>query len=395
MKKILALLIAGLLLVSLVACGDEEEQEETKKENVVQDEYVEDEEKTGKFEYAENEKGEFEITGYEPNTIKPVDLVLPSKAEGRNITGIAKNAFDGLDTLVSVTIPESYEYIGDYAFAGCENLKSITMTDNVESIGMGAFMNCGVLNKVKLSSKITKIAEHTFSGCTSLDGIDLSNIITIQNGAFTNCKALKTATVSDKLEYATKKAFMGCDKLNYTEKDGLCYLGNDKNGTILLVTPKTTNIEECAISDTTKVIADHAFINCKDLTSIKLSAAVKVINGTSFEDCPDDIYTVSENGKYLGTEANPYMVLIKLEMPNVEDFKINKDVKIITATAFAESSTARDIDFDGTEAEWDANIAKAEGWNNRLALNIFCSDSDNKPIEIGKDGKVIPKETNK
>ncbi len=391
MKKILSLLIAGLLLVSLVACGDSEEEQDTEK-NVVKDEYVEDEAKTGKFEYNENEKGELEITKYEANTVDLVDLVLPSEAEGRNITGIAANVFKGLTTIKSVKIPESYEYIGDYAFAECNNLQTVTMTENVESIGTGVFMKCTSLKMIKLPAAVTKIPEIAFSECAALESIDLSNVTAIQNGAFTKCTSLKTVTVSDKLEYATKKAFLGCDKIAYTVEDGLCYLGNSANKTLLLVRPMTENIEECTVSKTTKVVADSAFIDCIHLKNIKLSDSVKVINGTSFENCSNDIYTVNENGMYLGTEANPYMVLIKLEMPNVEDFKINKDVKIITATAFAESKSVRDIDFDGTEAAFEKSIIKADGWNNKLALNIFCSDSGNKPLEITKEGKIAVKE---
>ena len=391
MKKILSLLIAGLLLVSLVACGDSETDTDSKS-NVVEKEYVEDEKQTGRFEY-DDINGEIILTKYEPyNDMELVDLVLPTEAkDGRLISGIKEGAFSGRSYIKSVKIPSSYEYIGDYAFAGCNILETVTIDvkideetgeilECVENIGIGAFMKCTALKSITLPSVVTEIPELLFSECASLETIDLSNVISIQNGAFTKCTSLKKVTLSDELDYATRKAFLGCDKLEYTVEDGLCYLGSKTNKTLLLVCPESLNIEKATVSANTKIVADNAFINCTDIKSLKLSDSIKIINGTSFESCPNDIYTVYENGKYLGTEENPYMVLISIEMPNVEDFTIHKDTKIITDTALAETATVRDIAFEGTAKDWQAIIRSAE-WTNDLTVYIYCDGSSDPIIE--------------
>ena len=391
MKKILSLLIAGLLLVSLVACGDSEDGDDAKN-TVVEKDYVEDEAKTGKFEYDTNEKGELEITRYEPNTVAEVDIILPTEAkDGRLITGIAEGVFKGLSTIKSVTIPSTYEYISDYAFAECNVLETVTIDvkvdektneiiECVESIGVGAFMECPSLKSIKLPSVITVVPEFLFSECSSLESIDLSNVTTIGYGAFAACSSLKKVTLSDNLEYAPKTAFVGCNKLEYTVEDGLCYLGSSTNKNLLLVTPENLNIEKATVSEKTEIIADNAFINCEKLLSIKLSDSIRVINGTAFEGCPNDIYTVYENGRYLGTEANPHMALISIEMPNIEDFKLSKDTKIIADTAFAETKTIRDIDFDGTPEEWKAIIRSAT-WTHKRTINIYCINSTDPIVE--------------
>ena len=387
MKKILSLLIAGLLLTtSLVACGDDETTEEggATKETVAQD-YFEDINKTGRFEYDVNDEGDYELTGYTPYSVTEVDLVLPSEVNGRDIVGITAGFFKGSTKIKSITFPEGskYEYIGDAVFSDCDLLTSITLPETITSIGKNIFDGCDNLKTVTLSSKITEIPVHAFANCKSLTAIDLSNVKTINDGAFTNCSALTNVTVSNDLEYATKDAFRGCTSLAYNKDGGVCYLGNAANKYVLLVTPETPanmGIKECVVNANTKVIADRAFLNCSKLEKITLSDSVKVINGTTFENCGKLTYNESENGLYLGTAANPYMVLIKLKMPNVEDFTLNKDTKIITATAFAEAKALEDISYGALAADWD-KIIKADAWNHDIDVNVTFSDNTMITIE--------------
>lgn len=385
MKKILSLLIAGLLLTSLVACNDKTTTNDAEKndETVVKD-YIEDAAKTGKFEYELNDEGDYEITKYEPTTVAQVDLVLPHEANGRDIVGIADGVFKSSTTIKSVTIPATYEYIGDAAFADCDLLTAVILPESITSIGASVFNGCDSLKTITLSSKITEIPEFAFNNCKALTAINLANVKSIQRGAFANCSELVSVIVSNKIEYATKTAFAGCSKLVYNKDGGLCYLGDATNKNVLLVQPESLTVTNCTVNANTKVVADSAFLNCKDLKTINLSPSIKVINGTAFENCSELKYNVIENGCYLGNEANPCMVLIKLEMPNVEDFTLDAATKIITATAFAEAINLEDIGYDATQAYWNA-IIKAAEWNHKLALNITCTDG---LIELNSDGLV-------
>lgn len=374
MKKILALILAGLLTLSIVSCGDKKEDEEKNNEtNAVEQNYIEETGNNGKFEYALNEEGDYEIVKYEPYSVKIAEITLPTEVNGRDIVGIGKNAFKAKSAIKSVTVPSTYKYVSDFAFYDCDSLTTIVLPDTLEAIGEGAFRNCDVLESFKMPSGVKVISETAFMDCKALKSIDLSNVTEIKKSAFLNCSALESITVSDKIEYATKEAFYGCDALAYNVENGLKYLGNEANKTVLLVSSESLNIAECVVSATTKVIADAAFNYCKYLTSVTLSDSVKVINGTSFAECPELSYNKSENGLYLGTTANPYMVLIELDIHSVEDFKLNKDTKIIAKTAFANCTALEDISFEGTEADWNA-ITKAADWNGDLTVNITCSD---------------------
>ena len=375
MKKILAILLAGLMLVSLASCAnnEKEEQEENKGTTQVEQNYIEESTGKGKFEYAINKEGDYEITKYESYSVALADITLPSEINGREIVGIADSAFKAESTLKSIVIPASYTYIGDYAFYDCDALTSVTLPDNIETIGKGVFGSCDILASVTMSASVKEIPDYAFKDCKALTALDLSNVEKIQKGAFLNCSEIASITVSEKLTYATKEAFYGCDKLTYTEEGELLYLGNEANKTLLLVSPKSLNINTCTVSATTLVVADAAFNNCDSLTSITLSDKVVVINGTSFTGCTELNYNESENGLYLGTADNPYMVLVNVDIKSIEDFKLNKDTKIIADTAFASCPVLEDISFEGTEAEW-LKIIKSANWNGDLNVNITCSD---------------------
>lgn len=391
MKKVLALILAGLLLVSFTACGNKEEKKD-KNDGLAQVEgdYIEEVNGQGRFEYADNGEGEYEIVKYEPYSVSVANITLPDQVNGRNIIGIAENAFKAENSLKSVVIPSTYDYIGDYAFYDCDSLESVTIIETkvdaesgaresgMETIGKSAFESCDILSNFKMPVDVKVVSEFMLKDCKAIRELDLSNVEQIEKGAFFGCSALKKVTVSDKITSATKEAFYGCDALEYNVEGDLCYLGNEANKTVLLVKAADANIEKSAISKTTKVVADYAFNDCALLTSVTLSDSVKSVSGNAFAECKELKYNESENGLYLGTAENPYMVLIGVKSTAVEDFKLNKAAKIIVDTAFDGCTILEDVSFEGTADEWNA-IIKIEKWNGDLTVNVKCSD---KIIEV-------------
>ena len=122
MKKILSLTIAILMLVAcLSACSGKgtikDDNTGAFKEDVVL--------MYENFYYGTNVDGTYEITGIRLITNDHVDIEIPATIEGREVTGIAADAFKSINTIESVEIPEGILYIGDYAFYGCTALESI------------------------------------------------------------------------------------------------------------------------------------------------------------------------------------------------------------------------------------------------------------------------------
>ena len=123
-------------------------------------------------------------------------------------TSIRKCAFYYLESLTSITIPDSVTSIGVSAFSNCTSLTSITIPNSVTSIGQNAFNNCTSLTSVTIPDSITSISDSTFYNCKGLTSITIPDSVTSINGsAFAFCSNLTSATV----EPETPPALVGGD----------------------------------------------------------------------------------------------------------------------------------------------------------------------------------------
>lgn len=375
MKKLFALMLAALLILSLVACGTGETKETQPEDddNAAANENVITV-KSGKFEYDVNDEGDYEIIDYVPSSPEVIDLLeLPRETEdGREIVGVANDAFKAELSIKSVKIPDTYVYIGSYSFYDCDNLESVVMADTVASVGEYAFASCDKLASINISAAWVAISVGTFKDCVALSTLSLPEAtVAVKEMAFFGCKELTTLTLSDKIESITKNAFYGCDKLTYTVADNAKYLGNTENPHLVLVSAEDLNVDLCVVNSATKVIAENAFSNCEYLDSLTLNADLKVIKNLCFENCAALEFNEYENARYLGTAENPYMVLCSVIIPSVEDLKVHGDTKIITEEAFANCPNLEDISYEKTTEEWNA-IIKTDNWNHDLIIEVIC-----------------------
>ena len=125
MKKFLAIMLAALLLLCFVGCKKNDEDTNAADD----DENLEGIEELvyNNFVYDVNEDGDYEIIGFRYNDTVAIDVTVPAIIEGREVTGIAADAFKACKTIKSVTIPEGITYIGNYAFYDCDALAAVTM----------------------------------------------------------------------------------------------------------------------------------------------------------------------------------------------------------------------------------------------------------------------------
>ena len=131
MKKILAMILASLLLLSFVSCNKGSEDSETAPAETEAPEEVLTYES---FNYAVNEYGDYEIVGYVNNGVDSLNITVPSSIDGRPVTGIGADAFKASTVLKSITLPDTIEYIGAHAFYNCDALTKVVLPDSVKTI---------------------------------------------------------------------------------------------------------------------------------------------------------------------------------------------------------------------------------------------------------------------
>ena len=113
------------------------------------------------FATSELDDGSLRITGYIDN-LSSVSLIIPSEINGKQVTGIGGQAFEGCTGLENITIPDSVTEIGLEAFSGCTSLTNITIPDSVTSIGRYAFSGCTSLTSITIPNSVTSIGKYAF-----------------------------------------------------------------------------------------------------------------------------------------------------------------------------------------------------------------------------------------
>lgn len=150
---------------------------------------------------------------------------------------------------LTIDLPNSIEYIGEYAFSYCYNLKSITIPESVKTIGDCAFFGSNQLEDITVSSGITSIGNNALYDTKYYmntanwvnDGLYLGNYLirvrealngafTVENGteliadyAFSNCSNVKGVIIPDSVSYIGDYAFSSCYSLNNVN-----FLGNQE-----------------------------------------------------------------------------------------------------------------------------------------------------------------------
>ena len=226
MKKVLALMLALLMLVTLVACSKDEEEQESEEIDmaVTTNENVYKVENGDEFLY-EYVGGDVKIVGFR-GAEEPHDVIVPSAIHERDVVEIAASAFYNKTNIKSVTIPAGVEKIGDVAFANCSNLKSVSIPNTVYEIGQAAFAKCILIEEIAFTypdqtdvagkdRKDVVLGEMAFYGCQSLLKVTLpADLTEIADQTFMNCKSLMVLEWGTKIEKIGAYAFCGCKSLS-------------------------------------------------------------------------------------------------------------------------------------------------------------------------------------
>lgn len=260
-------------------------------------------------------------------TCTDVHIVIPSVYEGKAVTGVADDAFQGKNALRSVYLPDSVKIVGNNAFKNCYNLNSVRFPDDMTSIGEYAFDDCNLytltlptktiseikagafsqnsayLLSIYIPDNITKIGNHAFEGCRLVEELRLPETMeSLGESCFANLRALPSVTIPKGLTELPGYVFYYCYELteitipNWIETIGKCAFDGCKNLTTVHFSEGLTSIGMCAFRNTklksvtipstlTELTEEGIFMGCQELEEVILHDDFITIGLNTFRGC--------------------------------------------------------------------------------------------------------------
>ncbi len=235
---------------------------------------------------------------------------VPQKIDGKTVTMIEVDCFNGCENLKSVKIPDTITVIEDYSFYNCKNLESITIPKNVQNIGFQAFFGCFKLEEVNIPASVTEIEAYAFEGCNALTAIHVADsnpnykdedgiLFDIEGKTLILYPSAKEGTsysVPDGCTRVEEYAFMGCTHLESINIDNITELGRD-------AFYYCTSLKTIRIPDSITELEGSVFGNCNSMETIQLPANLRKIGSGCFYSCfmlkeieiPETVTTIESN----------------------------------------------------------------------------------------------------
>ena len=263
-----------------------------------------------------------------------------------SVTTIGNSAFYGCSKLESINIPENVTTIEEGAFSGCSSLTSIVIPENVTTIGSYAFRGCTGLTSIKLPSTLTTIGDYAFYNCSSLESINIpENVTTVGQSAFYGCGSFTSIVIPENVTTIGQSAFYGCSSLKSIT---LPFVGYTKDGTsntyFRYIFGASSYSDYCLPASLKNVvitggttIADHAFYECSNITSIEIPDSVTTIGYQAFYGCSNlTSITLSDTLTTIGQSAF-------YNCTNFTSIEIPDSVTTIGKSAFSGCSSLESI----------------------------------------------------
>ena len=214
------------------------------------------------------------------------EIVFPSTHQGKAVTSILSPAIILCSKLARITIPDSITSIATHAFSDCMSLAEITVdTENEYYCSIDGVLydkNATTLiffpyqkNTPTIPNSVTSIGDYAFANCTSLTDISIPDSVTsIGDSAFADCINLANVTLPNTIAHIGSEAFNGCHMVIKT-LNGISYVANAVIGF-------DKSAPSAEIREGTTIIADMAFYDCANLTSVTIPNSVTAIGEFAF-----------------------------------------------------------------------------------------------------------------
>ena len=345
------------------------------------------------------EIGDYAFNGCSNLTINNSSYDLPG-----TLTTIGDRAFQSCVKLVSITIPNSVETMGEYILASCTQISTVIFPANstLDYIPNRTFYNCSSLRNFIIPNTITTINTYAFYGCSSLTDINLNNVTTLGNYSFQN-SGLKIITIPYSVISIGTSVFNGCRSLEevifspgFNKSTGSSAFANCTNLTSITIPDSLPTIGSSSFSNCTNLtsinlnkvtsIGNSAFSGCSNLTSVTIPSTIKDSLGTGvFSSCTNlttVVFQPNTNFKNIKASLFENSGIISIELPST--------VTAIQASAFAGCSDLISITVQGTTAIPGSFILPASV--NTIGVSAFSYCTSLRNINIPNGIKVISEE---
>ena len=382
------------------------------------------------------EAGGYAVVGV--GTCNTREIRIPDTYNGLPVVGIWDGAFQDLEWLSKVVIPDSVEWIGIVAFDNCPNLEKLEIPDSVTFMGAMAVRNCpkavetvdGVtyvdkwllrcdlgVTELNIRPDTVGLAETAVSG--GLDGgfEGLTNIVIpnsvryLCNGVFEACFGLKSITLSENIRQIPSRAFYECYSLeSITIPSGVTEIGEYAfyfcRALVNVQLPvglehigrqafyQCSSLAEIELPDTVTRVDTYAFNYCLALKRVKLSRGLTVITEHAFSNCssleiidiPEGVTDVQEGAFYCCAAVRELLLPESLttytmsfgafEWCSPTVLKIGSGITTITEGMLCRSDNLEHIYYNGTQEAWEAVYKDPEWLANLSGCTVHCTDGD-------------------
>ena len=384
-KRILsAILIALMLTLVFVSCGNDPETPENGGENT---DTPENGENNGENSNVPNDNPQgLEFTLKSDDTYK-VDIgnaknlakiEIPATYKDKAVTEIGSFGTASTEapntTLTEITIPASIVTVNENAFYGCSALTKVNTTDIAKWCGISfannfanplyfakaLYVNGELLTDLVVPESVTIIGTYTFYNCKSLTNLTLHDGVTlIDNGAFSGSSVV-TVDLGEGLNAIGDSAFMSCSA-----------------------------IIDLIIPDSVTTIGVNAFFGCSGMKTLDIGLGVTTIGNSAFTSCSgltkveinDLAHWCSITFSNIASNPSCYAYKLYLNDELLTDLVIPDTVTTVNARAFYNCSTLISVTIPSTVVgigdSTFQNCNKLIEVINRSALNINAGDTTN------------------
>ncbi len=346
-KKLIAALLCGTALFSMVACREEEPHipapPETTAAPIVNQEPMDTTDYVllvnTAFEGAKTASSE-ELTVAEvaggvclvSYTGSDKKVVIPNQVGGQTVVGISSTAFADCRDLTAVALPETLTSMEKGCLSGCTSLRALktpllsatpsdmqylgylfgaddhesnspavpasleflVLNGTMTELSPFALYNCSSLVSVLLPDTLRTVGKYAFYNCSSLRYTDFAHLSHIGLSAFRSCSGLERVVLSERLERIELGAFLGCVDLRSMT---LPFVGGSRIENTYLgylfgaEVPDFSKgfypsyLSEIVLLDGCTSLGNYAFFECSALSSVTLPEGLSSIGVRAFESC--------------------------------------------------------------------------------------------------------------